>query len=262
MISSIVIAGKHNVNVNEYGKFYCGDTLMSVKDVPFVRYRFKYDNESKEYIERTNKKFPNSVHLMEFRDEWDAEQIRSFEEAFPDMPKFLYVSVEDREAEGKELSIEKVIKITEVIQSAAIDRVMLIDNTTCLDMVTATAIIDKLGKTLRYPIKDIGICSSPLSFADDMCCLSAVRAREIAANYYTGEDFALPTAKHQSMNCCGCIRYYLVKADTKPVLSSKRKVSGGFMNEPDGNVDDAKEKKSKTPAKKKKYSTDFSRLAL
>jgi hypothetical protein len=89
----------------------------------------------------------------------------------------------------------------------------------------------------------MGICSSPLSF-DDMACLTAVKAREIMSRYSTTTDVALPSANHQSMNCCGCIRYVTVTEDIPAPSDGKQKQASGNKK---NSSDESKPKANKVP---------------
>ena len=91
---------------------------------------------------------------------------------------------------------------------------MLVDKTTNLDMVNAKKIISKLAKELTVKQEDIGICSSPLCMNGELACLTSLKARELAAIYSSNTEVALPSANHQCMNCCGCMRFFDINSDT------------------------------------------------
>jgi hypothetical protein len=80
--------------------------------------------------------------------------------------------------------------------------------------------IKQLCSQLRKSEEMFGVCSSPLSFSE-LACLTAVKARELMSVYSTIADVALPSANHQCMNCCGCIRYLTVTADTEAPADAK-----------------------------------------
>ena len=102
-----------------------------------------------------------------------------------------------------------------------IDRIMLKDNTITMDTLASIRmkknVYELFGEQLEggKDYKDIGICQSPLSFSDGNACLTAIRARELSAKYSNDEELALPSANHECMNTCGCIRYMVIDKDIK-----------------------------------------------
>lgn len=267
MISSIVVTDTFKIEVNENGKFNMGDTVMNISDVPFVRYRFKQEKSVEEiisYIKSMMDKFPKSAHLYEIHtiNEGTVELVEALEDTFTNLAKFAYIYVDDNMVLNKEIPEEIMDIISDINDDFTLDRIMLKDNSTTLDPINADRLRDKIAKELDYSINDIGVCSSPLSFGE-LCCLTAVKARELAAEYVEDSDFPLPTANHQSMNCCGCIRYYVFEADsTAPeVKNSKAKKvkSDNIMNAPEGDSDNNQEEKKKT-VKKPKVAINMSRL--
>lgn len=270
MISSIVLTDTYKIGVNENGKFWLGETKSGTNEVPFVRYRFdNMDDKDKifAYIEEMYKKFKDSVHLYELHvlNEETAEFAAELEERFENLAKFLYVGVTDEVIDNGEIDSDLVDIICDTLDGCNIDRIMLKDKSTKLDMVNANRIIDKLAEETDYEAGEIGICSSPLSF-DNLCCLTAVKARELAAEYGNAETFPLPTANHQSMNCCGCIRYHVFNGDVAApeggkTVKKKEKTennSDDFMNPPDGDV--SGEKKEKKAPKKAKVAVNISMM--
>lgn len=256
MISSIALKGMYDIGVNENNKFKMGDTTMSISDVPFVRYQFdSYDESQIEYIKKMMKKFNYSVHLYEIHNlsPEDIDGIETLEQEIPNLAKFLYIKVDDETVLNKKFTFSLDI-VESVIDSCEINRIMLKDCSSTLDNVTATILRNQIAEATDFDIDDIGICGSPLSFGE-LCCLTAVKAREIAAEYSDNKDFPLPTANHQSMNCCGCIRYYTFEnsVSAPAVKGSKSKTT----KDKDGTD---KVEKSVKQVKSKKFSTDLSFL--
>lgn len=230
MISSIMLTGKHCIGVNTSGKIKVGDTILSVdKEIPFVRYKFEsYDDADIEYIEQTMKKFKTSTHLVEIKlNEQSAEVLDKLTSKFNNVAKFIYFDVTDEEVMNKQISEEK-LSLLDKVYKYHVDRYSLVDKTSCLDSMTVTAFKKALNQRFGIKADNVGICSSPLSQGEN-ACLTAVKARELMSIYSATADVALPSANHQDMNTCGCIRYMVVNsdieapADTKAAKSSEKK---------------------------------------
>lgn len=267
MISSIVVTDTFKIGVNENGKFKMGEHLMNVTDVPFVRYRFKESKSIEEivaYIDDMTKKFVKSVHLYEIHvlDDNTSNLLSVLEDKFDNLAKFLYLSVDNEVVNNLEFPDEILELAGDLNDDFTIDRLMLKDNSTNLDAVNADRLRAKLAKEFGIKIGDIGVCSSPLSFGE-LCCLTAVKAREIASDYVDGHEFPLPTANHQSMNCCGCIKYHVFNSDVAApeVKGSKGKKAktDNIMNVPEESDGEEKDEKKKT-VKKAKYAINMARL--
>jgi hypothetical protein len=180
-------------------------------------------------------KFSSSTHLVEVDvTENIVNELGLLNMNFNNVAKFIYADITDIEVYNKTLSEEVVERIRSAV-GFSVDRVMLRDKSNTLDMVAAKAIMDKLAKEVGIKAADIGICSSPLSFGS-LACLDAIKAREIMAKYSDIADVALPSANHQCMNCCGCIKYVVVTediqapADTK-IVGVKQKKESNNSNE-------------------------------
>ena len=239
MITSIVLKGRYALNVNSSNKIKLGDNVVAIdKDIPFVRYRFEsYSEEDFNYIKATMEKMKYSTHLAEINlDANTANTLEWFKNNINNIARFIYIPITDEDVIRGGIDPNVAALLTFVVPYN-VDRVMLKDNSTKLDTVSAKKIMDALSKQTGIKKDKFGVCSSPLSFGDaGWCCLTAVRAREIMAIYSPIADVALPTANHQCMNCCGCIRYYVVEADTEIVTDNKTKekkpkASGGSDKE-------------------------------
>ena len=221
MITSIVITDCVAINLNSNKKFKVGEqTLSAEKEVPFVRYRFKeYSDKEFKYIEEMISKFNRSTHLIEIElNEKTKEVLNYITVNMPYLVKYVYTPVTDTEVESGKLS-ENCENYLEGIKEHNIDRFMLRDKSTTLDMVAYKKIAKSL-KVFGLVEQNIGVCSSPLSFGT-LACLTAVKARELMSVYSEVADVALPSANHQCMNCCGCIRYLVVDKDTEIVPDKK-----------------------------------------
>ena len=222
MVTSIVLTGRHTLNINSFNKLKAGDNIISIeKDIPFVRYRFGvYTDADFQYIISTMDKLKYSTHLIELNlDTNTATNLEWLKNNITNIARFIYIDVTDEDVTRGGLTTDTLNLLMDIVQYN-VDRVMLKDKSTKLDIVTAKKIIDALSKQTGIKRDNFGVCSSPLSFGD-MCCLTAVRAREIMAVYSLIADVALPTANHQCMNRCGCIRYIVIDSDTDIISESK-----------------------------------------
>lgn len=214
MITSIVVTGTYKIGMNSNKKIKIGDNVLSVeKDIPFIRYRFsQYTEAEYAYILDSMKQFCFSTHLAEVQlSENTADTIKYLAESIKNIAKYVYVDITDDDVMSGDINPDKVNLLDKLI-GLDIDRIMLRDNTTSLDTVTAKKFIKTLSKRMNLSESTFGVCSSPLSFSD-WACLTAVKARELMSVYSTIADVALPSANHQCMNCCGCIRYVTVTED-------------------------------------------------
>lgn len=258
MITSIVLTDTHNVGLDSHGKFVIGikdavdenktkDVKVSIKDVPFVRYRFNsYSNEEIEYIKSMKEKFKYSSHMAEITiGEDTSDVIRKLDE-IDNIIKFVYVPVNDEHVlNGLD---EKTLELIGRASEEFYDRIMLKDCSTTLHSVAASRIKKQIIEVDEVDINDtdeIGICSSPLSFDGKNACLTAVKARELSAEYAENDEVALPSANHECMSCCGCIRYFVIDKDIEVKEVSKGK--GGTSKKKSST-----EGKSKSNSKKSK----------
>ena len=215
MITSIVVTGTHKIGMNSSKKIKIGDNVLSVeKDIPFIRYRFnQYTEAEYNYILESMKQFCFSTHLAEVQlSENTADVIKYLAANIKNIAKYVYVDITDDDVASGNMSTDKISLLDKLVD-IDIDRIMLKDKTTSLDTITAKRFIKTLSKRMNLTESTFGVCSSPLSF-DDWACLTAVKARELMSIYSTIADVALPSANHQCMNCCGCIRYVTVTEDT------------------------------------------------
>lgn len=226
MITSIVVTGTHKIGMNSNKKIKVDDQILSVeKDIPFIRYRFnQYTETEYEYIVNSMKQFCFSTHLAEvLLSENTAATISYLAGTIKNIAKYVYVDITDDEVVAGQISADKVA-LLDTLRGLDIDRIMLRDKTTKLDTITAKRFIKELSKRLGFAENTFGVCSSPLSFSE-WACLTAVKARELMSIYSTIADVALPSANHQCMNCCGCIRYMTVSADTEVPADGKVKAA-------------------------------------
>lgn len=250
MITSLKLKGKHNVGMNTSGCINVDDTKVALKEIPFVRYDFEqYGVEECEYIKKSMEKFNLSTHLIQYKayNGRLPEDLQATMEIKDKVAKYLYFTLNQEEMQMGKVSDSQVGVAMMVKQSVAFDRYMIIDNTRDMSLVVAKQIIKSLAKQLGVRETSIGICNSPLCMNDNLACLTAVTAREIAAIYSTNDIVATPSANHQCMNCCGCMRFYEITSDIEAPADTKTKSSGDKKEKTDKEPRQA----SSTPKKQK-----------
>lgn len=222
MVCSLVYTDCHSVGSNKANKIKIGDTSLSIdNDIPFVRYRFtEYNDRQFEFIKECKGRFVRSTHLVEMN--IDDNIVLTLQRVIElgNVAKYVYIDVieEDVKASGivSESIRQNIVKMAQYIQY--VDRIMIRDKSDTLDACTTQKIFDQIrgliqSTGIKAPsLNTFGVCSSPLSFGE-YACLTAVKARELMSKYSEFSDVALPSANHQCMNCCGCIRYIIVDKD-------------------------------------------------
>lgn len=252
MITSIVVTGCYNIGMNSNKKIKINDNVLSVeKDIPFIRYRMEsYEEKEFEYIKKMMAQFNLSTHLIEIKLNDNTKNVLEYLSTnIPNIAKYIYTDISDEDVERGTLS-DTAKQLLDNIVDYEIDRYMLKDKSKSLDTVSAKKIIKDLCKEFSLEEDMFGICSSPLSFGE-FACLTAVKARELMSIYSPIADVALPSANHQNMNCCGCIRYLVVSSDTEAPADAKNKTKSTSKD----NTSENEEKKEKTPAKPKPKNT-------
>ena len=226
MIASIVVTGTHNIGMSSSKKINAGDTVLSAeKEIPFVRYRFnKYTDTEYTYIKSMMQKFNLSTHLAEVNLSSETPSIiERLHNEIGNIAKYVYIDITDEIVEQKSIGAElenQFVAIAPYVRTQVVDRVMLRDKSRTLDTITVKALMKRLSTLAGVKDTSFGVCSSPLSFSD-WACLTAVKARELMSKYSTIADVALPSANHQCMNCCGCIRYFVIDSDTEAPSDEK-----------------------------------------
>lgn len=223
MITCLAFKNVLGVNVGTKGKFEMSGEKYSIKDIPFVRYKFDtYGDSELGFIKSVMKQFEVSGHIAEV----NLGLFNTLDELTDCMGKlleieylavFTYADIRNSDVEARRLSDKQTQFIAAVRNNPKV-RVCLRDCSNNLD----TWVIDDITTQLKKEAgvkSEISICGSPLSF-DGRACLTAVKARELAANCCLNFDAALPSSNHQSMNTCGCIRYMIVD---KPIIGETAK---------------------------------------
>ncbi len=224
MVTSIVLTGEYTIGIDKNEKFQINGKKISIKDVPFVRYRLsEYNENTSQYINKMKQVFKYSAHMAEIPVVKGMRNIvDKLLEDVENLIIYLYVPVTDDTVQNG-FSPEMLDTIRE-FEGAQFDRVMLKDLSSTLYLISANNIKNQIANILAINPSEIGICSSPLSFNTGEACLTAVKARELSAMYTDNDECALPTANHEDMPCCGCIRYLTVNSNlAAPVTVEKVK---------------------------------------
>lgn len=258
MITSLVLDKRYNIGIN-VDKFMLNGKRESIKEVPFVRYRFgSYEIEDTHYITEMQRKFDHSVHMVEVElDSLSDSHINLIDSQCVNVPVYLYVPITDTEIESNSLDEEKEELLYELVDNGTIDKVerlMIRDRSTSLYVVSANRIKERLASITGLSANNIGICGSPLSFGEN-ACISAMRGRDMIAYFGDPEKCKIPSANHQCMNSCGCIHYTPVTMDSEApeTLRGKPKSIGTEQAEPKPKkTKEQKQPKEPKPPKEKK----------
>lgn len=256
MTSSIVFTERIKVEFDKKGKFNYTDLnetyTFERNEIPFVRYRFKkYGVAEIAYIRENIKRFNHSAHLAEVcLSDTSAKEIELLS-SLEEVAIFIYIDLHKDNILAKNLD-ETNKKLLESIKEHCLDkieRVMLRDKDNMLHMLVIRPLIKNISVYLGLSESKIGFCSCAFSI-DGMCCLTAERARDIAARYSNNKSFAIATNAVEGKNmeyqhgCC-CIKHIIISHDidgTKEVVSE----IDSFMKPNEfGDIKEIKEVKNK-----------------
>lgn len=284
MIVSLVFRDKHNVSISERGLFLLKNTIkvgdnveetkiekQSIADIPFIRYRFNdYGTDEIDYIKKLKNIFKYSAHLAEItignNSSEAVKTVKLLTESVDKLCRFVYIDMNDEMltyvSENKTLPTDLEDALYE-IADIGVDQICLRDKTSAAGLVQVNKIRKlladiTLGNSRKY--ENIAICSSPLTFVvDNSACLTAAKAREYMAVYCRDElTQPTPSANHQCMSCCGCIRYIEITEPITPFVSQGSK-SKSSKDKP---KTDQANKVSKEPKKTSKAKTTSIRSIL
>lgn len=254
MVCNLVLTGKHNIGINKE-KFMLNNEKVDIKDVSFIRYRFdKYTDEEADYIAETMKKFNYSTHLAEvYLYPGFCDDVNKLTERFDNLAIFLYISIDDDDVRENSISDYYKDLLEEAYdEEVAFDRIVVKDKSTSLFTVSANKIKKIIKDITEAEDFEIGFCESPLSRYDGNACLTAVRAREIAAKYNENDKCALPSANHEckNPNGCGCIKHTIVDHDLPAPVDKEKTKKDSSKSKKDKNGSDTKDVKDNKPKKK------------
>lgn len=220
MITNLLITGEHKIKLGKSQKLAFGDSKVSVKEIPLVRFRPSEITENTvDYFYELKEKFKYSCHILELEvSEYALNVLKVLADKEDFNIVFLFVPVTDKELE---VGIQEDVLdlVNKCIDTYDIERLIIKDNTSMMHSIQYNELKSQItnatggGESKHW----IGICGSPMSFGDE-ACLTAVIAREIMANYGENDEYALPSSKHESMNECGCIRHMVIERDVTSVV--------------------------------------------
>ena len=250
MITSIVLKDRYNIGVDNNERFQLGDNKVKLDEVPFVRYRFEnFTEKDKDYITGMMNKFKYSAHLAEVTiKEGFEEQVRFLNDAFENLIVFLYVPITDEMVTNNSLGEREIGLLGRLDSMMVYERIMLKDNSNSLYLVSANKLKKQVESLTGFSAREIGICSSPLSFGED-ACLTAVRARALESMYVENDKCAIPSANHECMNCCGCIRYNIIEHDLEAPIG-KKNAGGSAKSKKESTASNGDAKHKKRSSKK------------
>ena len=227
MVVSVEFKGENKLGVNANGKFFVdteSNKIESIKNVPIVSYKKVNDIE---FIKRNMEKFNLSCHVA-FID-WD-EANEKFIKELKDIGVAVFIRILLVESNG-EILVSCPVEPFENWE--LIDRVVLVDGTTSMQITTLNDIKKSMATRTRKSANDIGVCGSPFSFGED-ACLCAIWARKLMAKYTANTEVALPSANHECMEECGCIRKIVITSDVEaPAVKESAVKSKSISNDED-----------------------------
>lgn len=254
MITSLMLKGKYDIEVDENGNFYyrveptAKGSKLKITDVPFVRYRLdSFGEEEVDYIKKMMQKFNYSIHMAELSlRENTKEEFERLRDTFDNLAIYIYMDIDNDNVSAGDFNEKQVELMENVVDLVdTLDRFMLKDKSNTLYTVDANKLKCRASEILGIEEDMVGICGSPVSHVDGNKCLSALKARELASLYAENDACALPTSNHECMECGGCIRYKVVNCNL--ALVKKKKKEFNAMNKPESD-------KSSNKATKKKVS--------
>ncbi len=214
MIASLMVTGEYEMSTNKDGKIHLENNKISIKDIPFVRYRLKDSSNIIQYIQKYKQMFKYSCHVMEL-DALCPHTISILNELeqneLDDIIVFIYFEVYNEDLKDIGIGAEKMESLRKIAEKH-FERLILVDKTTEMHMVQYNNLVSQVMGELGLEESSIAVCGSPLSIGDN-CCLTAIKARELMALYGETDECPLPSAKHESMNHCGCIRHITIDRD-------------------------------------------------
>ena len=257
MVTSIVLTGKYNIGISSSNKILTPDGItINLKDIPFVRYRFdSYGPEEIAFIQENKKKFP-CVHIVEVMLDGNTKNVLDTISDMDEMiGKIVYVPVYNEDV-STGIS-QNMLELVQSIKDCDFDRLMIKDKSDTLYALTINRIKKQIASVSGFKENDIGVCGGPGCFANGQACLTAVRAREMLAQYSERDDIVVPSSNHEGKmdsaddlesctNHCGCIRYHVYTSNMDAPISESKGKKGKANKSKDTNT----EKKETTKEKK------------
>lgn len=222
MVTALEFNSEYELGVSNTGKFFIdkeNGVAESIKNVPVVIYNNIYNLE---YIKSNMDKFKYSCHIA-FIDlktiQWNI--IRKMNS----MGIAVFLRIDINEIDGS-IGIDLRVDDFPTEYSLYFDRYVLVDNTKSMTFEKLMELKGIVAQTFRIPVEEVGVCGSPFSFGDS-ACLCATWARRVMAKYVSNTEVALPSAHHECMEECGCIRKIAINNNICAPTSNKKSVSSG-----------------------------------
>lgn len=226
MTSSIVLTDTINITFDKKHKFkYQDNELNEVyefqqEEIPAVRYRFKqYGVNEIVYIKNSLKKFTSSVHIAEVElCENSVAWINAISE-LKEVAIFLYFDIHKDNIVNKAFNEVQRSYLMEVRTNgiSKIERIMMRDADGLMHMMVARPLLIALSGFMGLNLSNVGYCGCAFS-NNGQCCLTAERARDIAARYSNNSNFAIATNAVEGKNIehqhgCYCIKHIIISHD-------------------------------------------------
>lgn len=226
MTSSIILTDTINITFNKKHRFKYEDTELNEvyeferEEIPAVRYRFKeYGTKEIVYIKNNLKKFTSSVHIAEVElCEKSVEWINSLLD-LKEVAVFLYFDLHKDNIVSKSFNEEQRQLLMSVKTNGItkIERIMMRDAEGLMHMMVARPLMLALSGFMGLNMNQVGYCGCAFS-NNGQCCLTAERARDIAARYSSNTNFAIATNAVEGKNIehqhgCYCIKHILITHD-------------------------------------------------
>lgn len=236
MTSSIVITDTYKLEFDKKNKFFYTDDNMNTtyefqkEEIPVVRYRFNhYGINELNYIKNSLKKFDYSVHIAEVKLDADSVNEIKLLSSLKEVAIFVYVDLYKENIINKSFS-ESQRNLLNPLKDSVLDKVerfMLKDVDNVLHMLVARPLLKTIASYLGVKDDKLGYCSCAFS-SHGLCCLTAERARDIAARYSNNEHFAIATNAVEGKNIeyqkgCNCIRHILINHDMDGLEKENKK---------------------------------------
>lgn len=281
MITCLMFKRPFNVSVSDSGKFNLivptGEEetkveKQSIADIPFIRYRFdKYGDEEIEFIKKMKGIFKYSAHLAEVTVSYSEgngntdevlDEIKTLKESVEKLCVFVYMNTTDEwltYLSENDALFEDVENFLYDASDIEIDQFCLRDKTTAAGAIQINNLRKKVADVVYgddRKFKSIAICESPLTFSEEeSACLTAAKARELMAIYCDDNlEQPTPSANHQCMSCCGCIKYIEITSDIQAVTSKVKSSDSGKTTKKSSGPKEKKEKKEKSSSESEESS--------
>ena len=254
MIISLVLNGMYNIGLDGNNRVEIDDKKVSIKDIPYVRYKFdQYEDTEVDYIEASMKKFPYSVHVADIKLGADTTAVcekldTKFNvngEGDVNLVMFVDIDVDADTVERCQLS-SNIAEMLENVDQSYIDRFVVRDcDQAIVDKSRADKIIKYLHTSFDIDVSNIALCGSILSGDKGYCvgCLPASVVRDLQT--LKSDDIELPLVPEGHQNCggcCGCTRYKVVDSDIK--VTKSERVSGNRKGKVKGEPGESSAKKA------------------